>query len=132
MITVVLCLIAAGNSELHLYSPESLTWAGCTEECFQELNRTVFTGVYESRDLKYVNNVKLLLSKYSFIQITQTYNQYIHRIFKTSVNERWEEIFSLFLLCLTFKAFNKRVCTHTFFSSNRGIRHILKIKSSLF
>lgn len=88
LITVVLCLIAAGNSELHLYSPESLTWAGCTEESFQELNRTVFTGAHESRDLKYVNNVKLLLSKYTFIQITQMYNQYIHKISKTSVNER--------------------------------------------
>lgn len=102
LITVVLCLIAAGNSELHLYSPESLTWAGCTEESFQELNRTVFTGAHESRDLKYANNVKLLLSKYTFIQITQMYNQYIHKISKTSVNERWKEIFSHLLHCFSF------------------------------
>lgn len=46
-----LCLIAAGNPEPHLYFPKSVIQAGCTAS-FQELNETVFTGIYESSVLK--------------------------------------------------------------------------------
>lgn len=42
-----LAAAAAGNPEPHLYLLKSVLQAGCTAVCFQDLNETVFTNIYE-------------------------------------------------------------------------------------